>query len=189
MSIIAHIQAAVESSPAASLPLHGMTSAAVLIPIFEKEGEPNLLLTIRSQSVRDHKGQVSFPGGVQDRGESLIETIYRECAEEIGLSRHEIELFGRISDSVTITGYRITPFVGLVACPPPSWITNPAEIERILEIPLRFFSNPAHGRVETFQLRDGEQMPVYFYDHPEACIWGATARIIHQLVSLLPPSG
>src|SRR5262245_56549999 len=89
--------------------------AAVLVPFLEKEGETYLLFTRRTESVRDHKGQISFPGGARDPGDpSLRETALRETEEEIGVPRHAVEVLGELDDYVTVTNYMITPYVGII---------------------------------------------------------------------------
>ena len=95
-----------------SLALPSRGEAAVLMPIFRKEGEPHFLLTLRTQEVETHKGQVSFPGGMRDHAEPLEQTALRETFEEVGIEPRRIEMLGRFHEYLSITNYAVTPFDG-----------------------------------------------------------------------------
>ena len=159
--------------------------AAVLIPLFKKHGEYHLLLTRRTDKVRHHKGQISFPGGRQDEGEDLLATALREAREEMGIEAKDVRVLGELDDMCTVSSdFCISPFVGLIPYPYPFKI-NPQEIDQILEVPLSTFLDEKKFWEET-QDRNGEPLQVYFYQHEDYTIWGATARILKQLLDLLP---
>jgi 8-oxo-dGTP pyrophosphatase MutT (NUDIX family) len=162
----------------------GLIRAAVLIPLFKKNGEYQVLLTRRTDKVRHHKGQISFPGGRQDPGEGLLATALREAKEEMGIEERDVRILGELDDMCTFSSdFCIAPFVGLIPYPYPFKI-NRHEIEEILEVPLSVFLDEARFR-EELRSRNGELVPVYFYQHDEHTIWGATARILKQLMDLI----
>ncbi len=159
--------------------------AAVLIPLFKKGGEYHILFTRRTDKVRHHKGQISFPGGRQDPGEELLTTALREAREEMGIEEKDVQILGELDDVCTATStFCVSPFVGLIPYPY-KYQVNPAEIAEVLEVPLMALLNSPGFREELFE-RDGELFPVYYYEHNGHNIWGATARILKQLLELLP---
>jgi len=162
----------------------GLIRAAVLIPLFKKEGEYYVLLTRRTDEVRHHKGQISFPGGRQDHGEDLLATALREAKEEMGIEEKDVRILGELDDMCTISSdFCIAPFVGLIPYPYPFRI-NRHEIEEIIEVPLSVFLDETKFR-EELRSRNGEMVSVFFYQHDEHTIWGATARILKQLMDLI----
>jgi len=166
----------------------GLVRAAVLIPLFKKNGEYHVLLTRRTEKVSHHKGQISFPGGRQDQGEDLLATALREAKEEMGIDEKDVRILGELDDMCTISSdFCISPFVGLIPHPYPFKI-NRQEIEEILEVPLSVFLDETKFR-EELGSRNGEPVPVYFYQHDEHTIWGATARILKQLADLISSEG
>jgi 8-oxo-dGTP pyrophosphatase MutT (NUDIX family) len=162
----------------------GLIRAAVLIPLFKKDGEYHVLLTRRTDKVGTHKGQISFPGGKRDEGEDLLSTALREAKEEMGIAEKDVRILGELDDMCTFSSdFCIAPFVGLIPYPY-SFQINRYEIEEIIEVPLSLFLDEAKFR-EELRSRNGELVPVYFYQHNEHTIWGATARILKQLMDLL----
>jgi 8-oxo-dGTP pyrophosphatase MutT (NUDIX family) len=162
----------------------GLIRAAVLIPLFIKEGEYHVLLTRRTDKVGTHKGQISFPGGKRDEGETLLSTALREAREEMGIEEKDVRILGELDDMCTISSdFCIAPFVALIPYPYPFKI-NRHEIEEIIEAPLSVFLDEAKFR-EELRSRNGELVSVYFYQHGEHTIWGATARILKQLMDLV----
>ena len=162
----------------------GLMRAAVLIPLFKKNGEYYVLLTRRTDKVRHHKGQISFPGGRQDPGEDFLATALREAKEEMGIEAKDVRILGELDDMCTVASdFCIAPFVGLIPYPYPFKI-NRHEIEEIIEVPLSVFLDETKFR-EEFRSHNGEPIPVYFYQHDEHTIWGATARILKQLMDLI----
>jgi 8-oxo-dGTP pyrophosphatase MutT (NUDIX family) len=157
--------------------------AAVLMPLFERRGQPHLLLTLRTEDVETHKGQVSFPGGMRHGDEDLETTALRETHEEIGLDHGRVEILGRFHDYVSSTDYRVTPFAGYVR-EPFDLVLQPAEVAEVLEVPFGAFFDPARFRVEKMTLRD-RLIDVYFYSYGTYEIWGLTARIIRDFLAAL----
>jgi len=162
-----------------------LKQAAVLIPLFKKNGEYHILFTRRSEQVEHHKGQISFPGGRQDEEDvDLLATALREAEEEMGICPKDVRILGELDDICTVTDFCVAPFVGLIPYPYPFKI-NPHEIEEMIEVPLGVLLDPHRFRKE-FREHAGRTWPVYFFQHGRHTIWGATASILKQLLDLLP---
>ena len=162
----------------------GRVAAAVLLPLYYKEGEYYILFVQRSQGVSRHKGQIAFPGGVCEEADSCRrETACRECREEIGILPRDVDVLGELDDVFTrSTGYLITPFVGFLSWPC-SFRLDTREIAAVIEVPLAALLDA--GQTEQRQ-EDGETI-TYRYQYGETVIWGATARILHQFLDILKP--
>src|SRR5512139_876325 len=160
--------------------------AAVLVPLFKKEDGCHLLFTKRSDQVKHHKGEISFPGGVVDEEDlELINTALREAHEEIGLKKSDVEIIGILDDIVTVTEFIVTPIVGLFPYPYPFKVSE-VEIAELIEVPL---SSLLHKECfsEREIIRGGQKEVVYAYQYGDHIIWGATARILKQFLDLIPP--
>lgn len=153
------------------------TQAAVLIPLIKREGEYHVILTQRPQSMREHGGQISFPGGKADESDQdIIHTALREADEEIGLKEDQVEILGTLPHYNTRTGYHVTPVVGLVDEDFVADI-NPDEVDHLVEVPLSHFLEPDNCVIETYEY--GEYAAQYYnFDHEGHKIWGATAGMI-----------
>lgn len=159
-----------------------MRRAAVLIPLYTEADEVYVLLTKRSETVEHHKSQISFPGGTADLDDpDLLATALRETEEELGIPRDRIQILGALDDVYTfVSGFVITPFVGLIPHPSPLRV-NLVEIAEVLAVPLSTFRDPTTLRVEERD-REGERVKVYFYHYGPHEIWGATGRIMKGLI-------
>lgn len=159
--------------------------AAVLVPFFQKGEACHLLFTKRSDQVKHHKGQISFPGGVFDReDESLAQTALRESFEEVGLRPSDVHLIGSLDDIITTTKFIVTPFVGLFPYPYPFRVSE-VEIAELIEVPLScLLKRDALGQTVVRE-QDHERI-VDAYRYGRHTIWGATARILKQLLELIP---
>ncbi len=164
------------------------TRAAVLVPLFNKNGNCHLLFTKRTDLVKYHKGEISFPGGMMDEEDgSLQKTALREAHEEIGLKESEVEVIGILDDIVTITEFIVTPFVGLIPYPYP-FKTSPVEIAELIEVPLSFLL-AKENLTEHEITRMGRKEIIYAYQYGEHTIWGATARILNQFLDFISLPG
>lgn len=169
---------------AAALDVHGRTDAAVLVPLYLAAGELHAVFTRRREDLRRHAGEISFPGGRQDDDEDLRLTALRETEEEIGLPRDAVELIGALQPTPTVvTGYAIYPFVGLIE-PGHRWRPSATEVAEVLELPVRRLRE-GHGRRRL--LRRGVPFRTDVYVVDEHVIWGATARIVGDLLDRLAP--
>jgi 8-oxo-dGTP pyrophosphatase MutT (NUDIX family) len=157
--------------------------AAVLMPVYELNGEPHFLLTRRTEAVETHKGQISFPGGMRESGEELENTAVRETYEEVGIERGRIEILGRFHDYVSINDFRVVTYAGLLR-QPFTLVPHPAEVAEVLQVPFRVFQDPALLRTQKMY-RLGRYINVYFYSYGSYTIWGLTARIIKDFLEEL----
>ena len=165
-----------------------LTPASVLFPIVRRETGWNVLLTQRTDHLRDHPGQISFPGGrVEDSDASLAAAALREATEEIGLPASQVEVLGYLPEYRTGTGYRITPVVGCVT-PPFTLSPDPREVAEVFEVPLAFLLDAANYREYERELQ-GRMRRYFAVPYERYFIWGATAGIIVSLSSALRGSG
>ncbi len=158
--------------------------AAVLVALFKKAEACHLLFTKRSEQVKYHKGEISFPGGVVDEEDKeLIGTALREAFEEIGLKETDVQIIGVLDDIVTTTEFIVTPIVGLFPYPYPFKVSE-VEIAELIEVPLSFLLVEDNlSKREIFQ--GGQKEIIYFYQYGQHTIWGATARILKQFLDLI----
>lgn len=162
----------------------GYTRAAVLLPLFHREGRVFLVFTHRTDTVSTHKGEISFPGGVIDSGDrDPVMAALREAQEEVEVEPEEVSIAGMLDDITTVTHYLISPVVGFLR-KPRRFRPNPQEIRRILEIPVESFFDPEVFRVDTRYEFEGRRYPIYYFHLPVATVWGATARIMKQFLEL-----
>jgi 8-oxo-dGTP pyrophosphatase MutT (NUDIX family) len=168
------LRRALSSREPRRLPVGATTAAAVLLSLFEKDGETHLWLVRRPKSMRSHGGQVAFPGGKSDPADdSVMATALREAHEELGIARASVDVLGSLDDYVTITGFTISPCVGWLA-PDVEVRPNPSEVERAFAVPIRSFLEPATGILPWRGWKvDGE------------LVWGATAAIVRGFASIV----
>ncbi len=166
---------------------HSLTPAAVLLALYPSGDDFHIVMQKRSERVKHHKGEISFPGGVVDpEDESLLAAALREASEEMGIAPADVRPLGRLDDTPTTTGFMISTFVG--ALPHPYEFTpSDAEVADALFVPLSRLRDPTSRRVET-RLENGaaRSLPVYVYDG--SVIFGATARILEQFLKVTDAS-
>jgi 8-oxo-dGTP pyrophosphatase MutT (NUDIX family) len=168
------------------LEVHGRVPAAVLVPLFQgDDGELHAVFTRRRADLRRHAGEISFPGGRQDEDEDdLRQTALREAEEEIGLPASAVELLGALRPTPTIaTNYAVYPFVGLIE-PGQEWRISAREVDEVLELALRDL-RAGYGRERL--LRRGVPFKTDVYVVADNLIWGATARMVGDLLERLAP--
>lgn len=167
--------------------------ASVLIPVVLRERGPSVLLTRRTEHLRDHAGQISFPGGrVETHDDDVVATALRETEEEVGLARQYVEVIGCLPIYTTVTAFQVTPVVGLVT-PGFTLALDSFEVAEAFEVPLQFLMTPAHHRRHELEFEGRKRqflsMP---WRGPDAAgtqrdyfIWGATAAMLRNLYSFL----
>jgi 8-oxo-dGTP pyrophosphatase MutT (NUDIX family) len=161
------------------------TEASVLIGLVKRETGLTVLLTQRTSHLREHAGQISFPGGRAEAYDAdATATALRETAEEVGLDARYIEIVGSLPDFYTGTGFRVVPIVALVT-PGFTLTPDPFEVAEVFEVPLSFLLDPAHHRRHTVDLPEGRRR--YYYSMPwhDYFIWGATAGMLRNLYHFL----
>lgn len=161
------------------------TEAAVLIGLVRRESGLTVLLTRRTAHLREHAGQISFPGGrAESYDADATATALRETAEEVGMGAEYIEIIGSLPDFYTGTGFRVVPIVGLIT-PGFTLQPDPFEVDEVFEVPLSFLLDPAHHRRHTVDLPEGRRR--YYYSMPwqDYFVWGATAGMLRNLYHFL----
>lgn len=159
--------------------------AAVLLPLYEFEGEQCVLVTKRTDLVEHHKGEISFPGGAMDDcDEDINACALREVEEELGVDPEHVELIGALDDIVTITNFHVTPVVGVITESPYAFTLHEHEVAEVIELPVSWLLEP-ENLVEEPRERDGMRYVNYIYRYDGNEVWGATGRILHQYVELL----
>lgn len=161
-----------------------MRDAAVLVPMVEREGRVNLLLTQRTEHLAAHAGQISFPGGgVEAADASREDTALRETEEEIGLARRHVKVLGALPEYLLPTGFRITPVVGWIEAPFDTQ-PDPYEVANIFEIPLSHFMDPARYQRHEYHF-NGRHRHYVAIPYEGRYIWGATAGMLLSLARVL----
>ena len=161
-----------------------LVPSAVLVPIYYKQGQYHILFTQRTERVKEHKGQISFPGGARQEGDkTLLDTALRESAEEIGLAPGQVKILGELDDTITTTSnYIVSPFVGVIPWPYKFQVDG-WETEAIIEAPISALLDKDCLREET-EIKSGRAVSSYFYHYQGKVVWGATARILHQFLDI-----
>lgn len=175
-----------DPAAAAVLPVHGRTEAAVLVAIYRDRGDLHAIFTRRRHDLRSHPGEISFPGGRRDDCDGdLSLTALREAEEEIGLRREDVELLGALRPVPTVaTSFAVYPFVGMIE-PGGSWTPCASEVDEVLELSLSTLRASCTRRRLTHR---GIPFRTDVYDVGEQLvIWGATARIVSDLLARVTP--
>lgn len=178
--------------PVVELPDGTGRDAAVLCALFEEEGRVEVVLTRRAASLRSHTGEVALPGGRVEQGETPASGALREAYEEVGIEPGQVELVGQLS---ALVSYRrsgrpapITPFVGLLPGRP-HLRANPAEVARAFSVALEELASPATYHSEIWTDSEGTERLMHFFDLEGDTVWGATARILDELLDVATQSG
>lgn len=181
-SFSAQAEAHVESSNK----LNGQIRASVLIPILKRD-ELSILLTQRTEHLKSHSGQISFPGGQWEPDDrNSTDTALREAQEEIGLNPDSVEIISELGCWSTHTGYLITPILGFLA-PPSQFRASEDEVAEIFEIPLHFLMTPDRFK-EDFKYHNREKRHFYHFQYEDKYVWGFTANILKFLTEQLRAS-
>jgi 8-oxo-dGTP pyrophosphatase MutT (NUDIX family) len=171
----------------ASLALEALTPAAVLVPVVDRPGGPTVLFTVRAAHLRQHAGQISFPGGrLESADADALDAALREAEEEVGIGPQWVDPLGYLPDHVVISGFRVTPVVGRVR-PWGEPMPDRAEVAGVFEVPLDFVLEPRNYRAVRRRVRDSE-IEVTELAYGEHRIWGATAAILTSLYEAMQES-
>ena len=173
-------------NPGMAPPDQKLTPAAVLVPLVDRADELTVLLTQRTEHLRDHAGQVSFPGGrVEPNDPSHEAAALREAEEEVGLPSDRVDLIGRLDRYVTRTGFEVVPVIGIVN-PPFPIRPDPFEVAEVFEVPLRFLADPKNHQKHSRYYK-GARRSFYAMPYNGYYIWGATAGMLVNLSQALEP--
>src|SRR5438067_8809584 len=166
----------------------GAQAAAVLVPVFEEDGVARLLLTRRSTNLPSHQGQVAFPGGKVHAGETAEAGALREAHEEVGIRPEDVEVVGALQELSTVASqFVLAPFVGVLP-ERPSLVPNPGEVARAFDVAVAELMKPDVYHEERWELPGMGERPMHFFDIADETVWGATARILHDLLALVTGS-
>jgi mutator protein MutT len=157
--------------------------ACVLIPLIRSDAGWSILLTRRSENLAAHSGQIAFPGGSVEGGESLTEAAVREAEEEVGIPPRHVELIGRLDDVITHSGFLVAPFVGVIH-EPFDYVIQEAEVVEVFDVPIEALLDTRNPEVRYVPFRD-KQYPAYFYHHGPHEIWGLTGRMLKAFLDLV----
>jgi 8-oxo-dGTP pyrophosphatase MutT (NUDIX family) len=176
------LAAILSSREKVTLQVEAQTPAAVIIPVFERDGEPWMVFTRRTQHVKHHKGEISFPGGARDDSDDdLAATAVRETVEELGIDPDQIDIVGELDDYPTfVTNYLVTPFVAMIP-EQHSFAHSEREVHEVIELPVREMADAM--RTEDWSDR-GRPFPMYFYETRGYTIWGVTGHILQRFLSI-----
>jgi 8-oxo-dGTP pyrophosphatase MutT (NUDIX family) len=185
MEMLDKLRTAIDARRARRLQIPGFRPAAVLVPVVQRAGEVLLAFTVRSPAMPTHSGQISFPGGVRQNGETeAAQTALREAAEELGIDPVSVGIAGEIDDVATPVGFVITPVVGRLVDPPPFAI-DPREVDAVFEVTLGDLADPGHQTHKGEHVVGGRTYSLPEFHVAGRRIWGATARMVENLLEIL----
>ena len=172
------VRLAVAAHRPIELPIEGRRDSAVMVLLHEERGVEQVIFQVRTQHVEHHRGEISFPGGSRDPADdSLLATALRETHEEIGVPEEDVEVFGQLDDTFTVSSnYLIRPYVGAIRTGGRTFTTAASEVSELLRVPLEHLLSPAARTVQVVE-RDGVATSTPAYRYGEHVIWGATARV------------
>ena len=183
LEVVTQAVAAFQPDQVLRQPLENVRPSAVLVGLFESSNGVEAILTRRSQNLTNHRGEISFPGGRLDAGESVLQAALRETQEEIGLNPEDVEVVGELNSMATVvSNSHIVPIVGRYRTPPKLHAVN-SEVDRVFSVPLSELVRTDTYSQEHWIFDDREFQINFFYLDDET-IWGATARILFQVMML-----
>jgi 8-oxo-dGTP pyrophosphatase MutT (NUDIX family) len=181
MPVLARVEQALAACPLRTIDPRGLHPAAVLLPLYRRDGVETVLLTRRSEQLRHHRGEIAFPGGRRHPDDAdRLATALRETEEEMGIRPADVTVLGRLDDCVSVHGYHVVPFVGAFPWPY-RFRVEAREIAEVIEVPLATLRDPGNWRQEDWRHR-GRPYPVHFCTAGAHEIWGLTAAILRQFL-------
>jgi len=179
---IARLRRILKLRPAIQIDAPEYRRACVLVPLIRHEGKWSVLFTRRAENMAAHSGQIAFPGGGMEEGETLEEAAIREAEEEVGIRAAGVELIGRLDDLITNSGYLVAPFVGVIQ-KPEQYEMQEGEVVEVFEVPLDALLDPAQPEVRYVRFQN-RRYPAYYYIHDQYEIWGLTGRMLKGFLDL-----
>ena len=176
------------AKPAQTLPLAGNKPSAVLIAVVQRPSGPTLVMLQKTSGMRSHAGQIGFPGGGVEAGETSEQAALREAWEEIGLAPERVAILGALDDDRTyVTNYHIRPLLAWVDDPPPTWRVDPVEVARVLELPLAEVVAAEPVSWLDFSIFGLPFRAPRYHFQDGTVVWGASARLLNRLIGQLRP--
>jgi 8-oxo-dGTP pyrophosphatase MutT (NUDIX family) len=169
--------------PAVEIDAPQFRRACVLVPLVRDGDQWALLFSRRSANLAAHSGQIAFPGGAVEAGETLDAAAVREAEEEVGIHAGAVELIGRLDDVVTNSGFLVAPFVGVIR-EKIDYVIQESEVTEVFEVPVDALLEPSQPEVRYVRFRDREY-PAYFYRYRDYEIWGLTGRMLKAFLDLV----
>jgi 8-oxo-dGTP pyrophosphatase MutT (NUDIX family) len=177
------LRAMLDERPADAIEVGALRRACVVILLVTDPVEWKILFSQRSQNLKVHRGQMSFPGGSAHEDESLAVAALRELEEEVGVRTSDVELIGRLDDLITRTGFVVAPFVGVIRTKP-EYALQTSEVDEIFEVPIRVLLDESNPKIRYLEYQGG-RYPIYFYSWGDVVIWGLTGRILKAFLDLV----
>jgi 8-oxo-dGTP pyrophosphatase MutT (NUDIX family) len=180
---LARLRDVLENRPAIEIDAPQYRRACVLIPMIRHEGGWCIVFSRRSTNLAAHSGQIAFPGGAVEPGESLADAAIREAEEEVGIPRDQVEIIGRIDDLITNSGFLVAPFVGVLS-KRVEYVLQEAEVDEVFEVPVDALLTAENPEVRFIPYRE-QSYPAYFYHYERFEIWGLTGRMLKAFLDLI----
>ena len=183
-SSLERLRAMLARRPAVEIDAPEHRRASVLIPLIRaNDGTWSLIFSRRAENMAAHSGQIAFPGGSVEPGETLEAAVTREAEEEVGIPRHHVELFGRHDDLITNSGFLVAPFCGIVH-ERVEYVMQQSEVVEVFEVPIDALLADGQPEVRYVAFRK-RSYPAYFYRFGAYEIWGLTGRIVKSFLDLV----
>lgn len=180
---LARLRVILAQRPAIEIDAPKQRRACVLIPLIRGDDGLSILFTKRSENLASHSGQIAFPGGVVEAGETFEQAAVREANEEVGIPPNHVELIGRLDDVITHSGFLVAPFVGVIH-EPFDLVIQEAEVVEVFQVPIDALLNTKNPEVRYVAFRE-KKYPAYFYRHGQHEIWGLTGRMLKAFLDLV----
>lgn len=169
--------------PAIEIQAPELKRASVLIPIIREREQFALIFSRRAENLQAHSGQIAFPGGGVETGESLTDAALREAEEEVGIPPRAVELIGRLDDLITNSGFLVAPFVAVIH-ERIEYVMQESEVAEVFEVPIDALLDARYPEVRYITFRK-KRYPAYFYQYNSHEIWGLTGRIVKTFLDLV----
>ncbi len=180
---LTRLRSVVGNRPALNIDAPQYRRACVLIALVRGNSNWSILFSRRSPNLAAHSGQIAFPGGAVEEGETLEAAATREAEEEVGIPSAHVELIGRLDDVITNSGFLVAPFVGIIH-ERTDYVLQEAEVDEVFEVPVDALLRPSQPEVRYVAFRT-RQYPAYFYRYEQYEIWGLTGRILKGFLDLV----
>ena len=180
---LVRLRAVLAQRPAIEIDAPQHRRACVLIPLIRSDAGWSILFTKRAENLASHSGQIAFPGGSVEPGETLEQAAIREADEEVGIPPNHVELIGRLDDVITHSGFLVAPFVGLIH-EPFDVVIQESEVVEVFQVPIEALLAVGNPEVRYVAFRE-RKYPAYFYQHEGHEIWGLTGRMLKAFLDLV----